>query len=201
MAEVNFNYMAKSPLSGKTAASQEKLVSQQKGNRDLQNLREAAKREISQAVYSYFTASREVLNELFTDGMTYQEYFAHEASDEMGHYLQLLRMVSKLDPTQKEQFIEHTLGAYLVQNQEPSFKFWLGPYCYPPQERELRWLNTFREVVKAISLELETINQYERYINEASNPEVKQLFAEILNHEKGDLADFNQMLFSLFNIK
>lgn len=65
----------------------------------------------------------------------------------------------------------------------------------------MRWLNTFREVVKAISLELATINRYEQYISEASNPEVKRLFMEILLHEKGDLADFNQMLFSLFSIK
>lgn len=91
-------------------------------DQDLANLRNAANLEISQAVYSYFTASREVLNEIFTDGKTYQEYFAHEANDEMGHYIELLRMISMLDPIQKEEFLEHSLGAYLVGNQDPLFR-------------------------------------------------------------------------------
>lgn len=196
MTKVNFKY---SHNSNKEKSAQDNVSLEKCGSKDLINLRKAADREISQAVYTYFLASREVLNEPFEE-TTYQEYFAHEAADEMLHYLQLMRMISKLDPVQKEQFIEHDLAPYFVEDKYPTITFWYGPYCYYQKEREERWLKTVKYVIESISLELETINYYEQYITEATNREVKDLFTEIMNHEKGDVADFNQMLLKLYSI-
>lgn len=195
MTKIKFKY---SNYFNKEKSSQEKVSLAKCSSKDLENLRAAANREISQAVYTYFIASREVLNEPFED-MTYQEYFAQEAADEMLHYLEIMNMISKLDPIQKKQFMEHDLTPYFVKGEYPPITFWYGPYCYYQKEREERWLKTTKYVIEAISLELETISYYEKYIEETNNREVKTLFTKIMNHEKGDIADFNQMLLTLYS--
>lgn len=190
MTKINFKYL--NPF------NKAKSVEEQGTLHDLENLRNAATREIEGAVYHYFIASRKVLNEPFENNITYQEYFAHEAADEMIHYLQEMRMISKLDSVQKQEFIEHSLKPYLVEDKYPPINFWYGPYRYPKEEREARWLKTIEHVVESIAFELETINYYQKYIAESANPEVKKLLTEIMNHEKGDLADFNKMFLKLF---
>ncbi|SHL05751.1 cytochrome b5 domain-containing protein [Desulforamulus aeronauticus] len=165
--------------------------------KDLENLRNAVARELLRAVTLYLKASQEVLNEPFTDGMTYQEYFAHEASDEMLHYLQELNLIAQRDPIQQEAFADHNLQAFLTSATAPSF--WFGPYYYPSSEREIRWHKTYDYVVESIVTEMETINLYESYIQETKDKDLKIALTEIVNHEKGDLADFNQMLFSLLS--
>jgi hypothetical protein len=164
---------------------------------DVRKLRQAAGREIVGAVYHYSQASRETLNEPFAEGMTYQQYYAHEAEDEMRHYLDEIRLISRFDPEQRAQFVEHGLDPYLVGNRFPPIQFWQGPFTYPASERESRWLKTVEHTVESIKFELDTIQFYEDMIAGAKDPVVRRKIEEITAHQKGDLADFNQMLLKL----
>lgn len=170
-----------------------------KNIKNLQSLRSVAAREIMGAVYAYFLASIKSSNEIYEDGMTYQEYFAHEAADEMLHYLDEIRLVSKYDPYQRKEFEEHGLGDYLVGDEYPPITFWYGPFPddYIPDAATVRWLNSIDEAIKGIVFELETISKYENLISEETKCDVIKVYIEAMNHEKGDLADFNDILFKL----
>lgn len=167
----------------------------------LQTLRSLAAKEILEAVNFYFLASRTASNVIYDieDEMSYQKYFAHEAADEMLHYLSQMRLISKIDDYQKEEFEEHGLGAYLVDDEYPPIELWYGPFSddYTPDAATVRWLNSIVEAIKAIHLELKNINLYENFILEENNKEVIEVYIEAMNHEKELLADFNEMLFKL----
>ena len=52
-------------------------------------------------------------------------------------------------------------------------------------------------ITKAIQDELHAINKYQRYMNDAEEPRVKELFAILMNEEKEHVAEFTAALFRL----
>lgn len=160
----------------------------------LEHMHYSISKELLQVVSRYYKASQEVLNELYTDGITYQEYFAQKAGNKMLRYFQELKGREPL-PQQQEAFKKQNLQSYVVSNSVLSF--WHGPYSYSPEDRYIRWQKTFEYVMKSIVTEMETITLYEGYLQEVQDNEFSKALSEIVHQERRDLADLNQMLFSL----
>jgi rubrerythrin len=112
--------------------------------------------------------------------------FHEEARHEAGHFIELCRMMSQLDPTQAFEFRDH--GLSFLAADEPGEagldgRAELGLTVKDPE----KWLGDLKE---AIDLELHTLSFYQEEAAGAVHPEVKELLTRIMNHEKEDLAIF-----------
>lgn len=131
------------------------------------------------------------------------EVFLDVAEDEMHHYVELMRLISRLDPVQAEMLEEEDLD-FLVMNRAFACK----PKCEkhkPIQEEQdvevilpdKEDMPAIRCLTKAIQDELHAINKYQKYMDQAENPCVKQLFCHIMNEEKEHVAEFTAALFEI----
>ena len=64
----------------------------------------------------------------------------------------------------------------------------------PPGQKDLPAVH---RITKAIQDELHAINKYQRYMNDAEEPRVKELFCHLMNEEKEHVAEFTAALFRL----
>jgi len=160
---------------------------------DLYLLRDAAADERG-AIADYLTCAADTcLDEIFLD----------VAEDEMQHYVETMRLISIFDPVQAEMLIEEGLGA-LTMRRHLSKSKWVGPknthydqedvQVIPPNKRDLPGI---RCLTKAIQDELHAINKYQKYMNQADDPRVREHFCELMNEEKEHVAEFTAVLFKL----
>ncbi|WP_094602826.1 hypothetical protein SPSIL_028560 [Sporomusa silvacetica DSM 10669] len=130
------------------------------------------------------------------------EVFMDAAEDEMQHYVETMRLISMFDPVQTEMLEEQDLD-YLTMKRPISKAKWVKKMqaqededvqVIPPHKKDLA---TIRCLTKAIQDELHAINKYQRYMNEAEEPQVKEHFCELMNEEKEHVAEFTAALFEL----
>lgn len=154
-------------------------------------VRMLASRQIQQNVHHFLVLSKDAVNEVFKDNITYQEYFALLAEDELKNYFQTLKKIAKYDPFQKQKFIE----SQLEQNMSTiSIKLWKGPYAYPENERCERLNKTIEHLTKAIENKLTNLNLYQSYHERAKNKQIKSILSKSMNNEKVVLTDLNCIL-------
>ena len=158
---------------------------------DLCLLRNAAADERG-AIADYLTCALETcLDELFLD----------VAEDEMQHFLETMRLITIFDPVQAEQLEEQGLDDLVMKRPTARPKWTKQKNCknddgsiVPPSKKDLV---AIRCLTTAIQDELHAINKYQRYMNEAEDPRVKELFCELMNEEKEHVAEFTAALFKL----
>ncbi|SDF24790.1 ferritin family protein [Sporolituus thermophilus] len=162
---------------------------------DLLRLRDAAKNE-REAIDLYLEAAlRTPMADLFLD----------VAEDEMHHYVELMRLISSLDPVQAAVLKEENLGTLTLARVQPPDK-WKAPPMWvseaedvavtPPAEKDLP---TIHYLTKSLAGELEATNKYQIYMAQAEHDEVRALFCHIMNEEKEHIAEFTAALYRLTN--
>lgn len=130
------------------------------------------------------------------------EVFLDAAEDEMQHYIETMRLISMLDPVQAEMLEEQDLDYLTMKrpiSKAKSVKKMQAQeeedvQVIPPHKKDLA---AIRCLTKAIQDELHAINKYQRYMNEAEEPQVKEHFCELMNEEKEHVAEFTAALFDL----
>lgn len=131
------------------------------------------------------------------------EIFLSVAEDEMHHYVELMRLISRYDPVQAEIFEEKDLDFLVMKRPMGRRPKWIKPKksqadpaaaIAAPGKKELTSVCC---LTKAIQDELHTINKYQRYMNQAREPRVKDYFCELMNEEKEHVAIFTAALFEL----
>lgn len=161
---------------------------------DLYLLRDAAADERG-AIADYLTCAAETcMDELFLD----------VAEDEMQHYAETMRLITRFDPVQAEMLEEAGLG-FLVMNRPAGKPKWMQSAKMPPAEEpdaavpppNKKDLPAIRCITKALQGELQAINKYQRYMNEAEDSRVKVHFCKLMNDEKEHVAEFTAALFEL----
>ena len=171
-------------------------------NPDLLLLRDAAADE-RKAILDYLNAAKaNCLSELFLD----------VAEDEMHHYMEILGHIVRLDPVQKEMFEEVNLDIPPMRKTAAA-----SPKQWNYVKNNVNKLIAEEEAVEDIQLELppernmpaichltaalidelHATNKYQRYMNEACDPKVKELFCHLMNEEKEHIAEFTAALFDL----
>lgn len=154
-------------------------------------MRMLASRQIEQNVHHFLVLSKDAVNEIFKDNITYQEYFALLAENELKSYFETLKKIAKYDPFQKQQFTEFELEQKL---DTISMKLWNGPYFYPEVERRERLYKTIEHLMRAIENKLSNINLYQSYYERAKNKQIKSILSKSINREKSTLTDLNCIL-------
>lgn len=155
---------------------------------DLYALRDAAMRE------------KEAFLDYRSHGMTIadprlSEIFHREAREQAAHFIELNRMISRIDPTQAREFKNRDL-AFLVDGAMADSRM-RGSYHGGGREKDPeKWLEALKD---AVDFEYHTINVYQEDATRATHPEVKELLTRIMNHEKDDLAIFIRELCRLLH--
>lgn len=162
---------------------------------DLLLLRDAAADERN-AIAFYLEAARTTcMPRLFLD----------VAEDEMQHYVEIMREISRLDPVQAEMLRNADLGMLLMTRPvyKPKAKAAIvkqveaaDAQIVPPDREDMPTVHT---LTKALTGEFEAANKYQRYMKEAETREVKRLFCKLMNDEKEHIAEFTAALFELTN--
>jgi rubrerythrin len=161
---------------------------------DLLLLREAAVDERNAIAFYLRSAQVTCLDSLFLD----------VAEDEMQHFIQTMLLISSLDPVQAEAFENENLP-FLTMPRRPKQMTakWQPPepenivedvVITPPSLDELATVDI---LTKAIGDELMAINKYQRFMSEATLPEVRDLFCQLMNEEKEHVAEFIKALFCI----
>jgi rubrerythrin len=161
---------------------------------DLLLLREAAADERTAAAFYLRAAHETCLDRLFLDA----------AEDEMRHFMEIMQLVSSLDPIQAEIFAAEDLP-FLTMPRRPKQKQakWQSSdqesdaedcMVSPPEPDEL---DTVDVLTKSIVGELMAINKYQCFMVKAAFPEVRELFCHLMNEEKEHLAAFIKALFCI----
>jgi rubrerythrin len=148
---------------------------------DLIFLRNAVARE-TEAFLDYRAHGMTVADRRLAD------VFHHESSHEAGHFIELNRMISRLDPVQATEFADHGLSylAGTALEGKPGRRESLRKSRDPEE-----WIDALKH---SIQLELNTLNAYQMDAARAAHPEVRELLTEIANHEKEDYAIFTREL-------
>jgi rubrerythrin len=157
---------------------------------DLYLLRDAAADERG-AIADYLTCAAETCLD---------EIFLHVAEDEMQHYVEIMRLITLFDPVQAEMLEEEDLGFLVMKRPQAKPKWTPGKKAMAEAEAEVippnkKDLPAIRCLTKAIQDELQAINKYQQYMNDAEDGRVKELFCELMNDEKEHVAEFTAALF------
>ena len=132
------------------------------------------------------------------------EVFLDVAEDEMQHFVETMRLISIFDPVQMKMLEEEDLDFLTMKrtlNQaermaKSQFQKGEDVEVIPPHKRDIA---AIRCLTKAIQDELHAINKYQKYMNIADEPNVKEHFCELMNEEKEHVAEFTAALFELTN--
>lgn len=171
------------------------------GDPDLIFLREDLTDELG-AIIGYLQCADEVRD------YEISRQFQHIASEEEGHFSQLLKIISVLDPVQGEEFRKRELS--LLPVGEPTCSF--GGVCKNCGDHEQESPNsrksshdkkhyiyderTIECLQNAIKDEIRAINAYQKQIQATGNPSIQSLLVTIMNKEKEHLAIFTKIYFS-----
>ena len=155
---------------------------------DLLLLRDAAADERTAIAFYLEAARNSCLPGLFLD----------VAEDEMHHFVELTRQISRLDPVQARWFRDQGLNTLIMTRPESRPKLkplsTIEPTVSLPDRKEMPTVNF---LTRAINDELLAINKYQRYMQTAEDPEVKRLFCHLMNEEKEHVAQFTAALFEI----
>lgn len=129
------------------------------------------------------------------------DVFTDIAKDEMHHFVELMRLVSCLDPVQSMIFEESGLN-HLVSGRAMSPKWAPGQELAPTESEckeisspPLKDIRIISLLTKAISDELDAINEYHMALHQTKNPACRELFFHIMNEEKEHVAKLATVLF------
>ncbi|HWR45028.1 ferritin-like domain-containing protein [Sporomusa sp.] len=129
--------------------------------------------------------------------------FLDVAADEMRHFVEIMREISRLDPVQAALLSEAGLDQLVMSR--PLFKSKSkaakeaeanDAQVTLPDRKEMPTVNL---LTRALSDELHATNKYQRYMLAAENTEVQILFCNLMNAEKEHIAAFTAALFELTN--
>ncbi|SDE21906.1 ferritin family protein [Sporomusa acidovorans] len=160
---------------------------------DLLLLRDAAADERTAIAFYLEAARSSCMPRLFLD----------VAEDEMEHYIELMREISRLDPVQAQMLRDEGLDVLLMTRPlfKPKTKAAIAKeseaedvQVVPPDRKDMP---TVALLTRALTDELQAINKYQQYMEDAEDPEVQQLFCHIMNEEKEHIAEFTAALFEL----
>lgn len=160
---------------------------------DLLLLRDAAADERTSIAFYLDAARNSCLPQLFLD----------IAEDEMEHYVEIMREVSRLDPVQADIFRAEGLSMLLANRPllKPQAKT-----LFRPKEADAdskvplpgrKDIPTINLLTKALTDELQAVNKYQQYMQDAENSEVQVLFCHLMNEEKEHVAQLTAALFEL----
>lgn len=158
---------------------------------DLLLLRDAAADERNAIAFYLEAARASCMPRLFLD----------VAEDEMEHYVELMREISRLDPVQAKTLSDEGLDMLLMTRPlfKPKTKAALAPEAddvkvVPPDREDMP---TVQLLTRALTDELQATNKYQRYMEMAEEGSVQRLFCHIMNEEKEHIAEFTGALFEL----
>jgi rubrerythrin len=140
----------------------------------------------------------------------------HVINVEIGHFVELMKMIACLDPVQAEEFKRHDLSRILYRTAAPSGPMPSIPGSNmrgrasgdtPPLLADGLTLPHLHDIAAAaddidrldmsIEEELTAINGYQEHIEAAMHEQVKTLFAGIMNSEKDHVAMFLEAAFMI----
>jgi len=165
---------------------------------DLLLLRDAAADE-RDAVLQYMNAAQDnCLKELFLD----------VAEDEMHHYVETMQQIVRLDPVQQEMFQEVNLDMLVMgRPATPNRPKWhhkpMKQVAAAEDDEVLPVIPSARDMAALCHLtaalvgELKAANKYQRYMLEACDPRVKELFCHLMNEEKEHIAEFTAAIYDI----
>ena len=160
---------------------------------DLLLLRDAAADERNAIAFYLEAARASCMPRLFLD----------VAEDEMEHYVEIMREISRLDPVQAQMFSNEELDMLLMTRPlfKPQAKEALrkeaeagDTQIVPPNRKEMP---TVVLLTRALNDEFQATNKYQRYMETAEDPAVQRLFCLLMNEEKEHIAEFTAALFEL----
>lgn len=160
---------------------------------DLLLLRDAAADERNAIAFYLEAARASCMPNLFLDVV----------EDEMEHYVEIMREVSRLDPVQAQLFSDEELDILLMTRPlfRPKTKAAMvkeaeagDVQVTPPNRKEMP---TVLLLTRALTDELQAVNKYQRYMETAEDPAVQRLFCHLMNDEKEHIAEFTVALFEL----
>lgn len=130
-----------------------------------------------------------------------REVFLHVTEEEMEHYVLTMRLISLLDPVQAD-FLEEEGLDFLVTKRHMGKSKWKQMDSMageeegikPPDKKDSDRIRCLTEAIKG---ELQAINKYQRYMNQAKHELVKKHFCDLMNDEKEHVAEFTAALFRL----
>lgn len=161
---------------------------------DLLLLRDAAADERTAVAFYLDAARNSCLPQLFLD----------IAEDEMEHYVETMREISRLDPVQANMFRAEGLDMLLATRPllKPQAKVLFRPKEVEASDAKVslpgrKDLPTINLLTKALTDELQAVNKYQRYMLDAENTEVQLLFCHLMNEEKEHIAELTAALFEL----
>lgn len=139
------------------------------------------------------------------------ETFTRIASEETGHFIRIIRMVSRLDPVQAELLKQQELTILTLMNDSvhPPENHQEDDY-YPKDGNQHRRKNFSGEqrhfesefwdlecLEKAIRDELKAINAYQKQVQITADQNIQNLLITIMNKEKEHLARFIKLFYEL----
>lgn len=133
------------------------------------------------------------------------DLFTHIAEEEMIHYVEIMRLISRLDPVQAEFLEEESLDFLVLQRTampkwSPIFKGGHSPaddddfLALPPERKAVKALNL---LTQALVDEFAAINQYQSAMACTDHVGCQELFCHIMNEEKEHVAELTAALFRL----
>lgn len=132
-----------------------------------------------------------------------REVFLHVTEEEMEHYIETMRLISLLDPVQADMLEEEGLD-FLVTKRHMGKSKWKHMNSEEKEEEESQIevpdkkdSERIRCLTEAIKGELQAVNKYQRYMNQAKEEVVKKHFCDLMNDEKEHVAEFTAALFQL----
>ncbi|MDF2875809.1 MAG: hypothetical protein K0R22_2492 [Sporomusa sp.] len=160
---------------------------------DLLLLRDAAADERNAIAFYLDAARNSCTPQLFLD----------VAEDEMEHYVEIMREISRLDPVQAALLSEAGLDTLvmsrpLFQSKSKTAKeiALKDTQVILPDKKEMP---TVHLLTRALNDEFLATNKYQRYMLTAENTEVQILFCHLMNEEKKHIAEFTAALFEITN--
>ena len=160
---------------------------------DLLLLRDAAADERNAIAFYLEAARASCMPALFLD----------VAEDEMQHYVEIMREISRLDPVQAQMFSDVELDMLLMTRPlfRPKTKAAIikeneagDAEISPPSRKKMP---TVVLLTRALNDEFQATNKYQRYMETAEDPAVQRLFCHLMNEEKEHIAEFTAALFEL----
>ncbi len=133
--------------------------------------------------------------------------FRKIAEEEAGHFIQLFRMVSSLDPVQADELAKHDLEMLLFSRMPspPNFvnnnaKENSKDSSYHAKKKHYdKYPPVLKCLKNAIRDELSAINNYQKQIQMINNPTIQNLLIPIMNKEKEHVAEFTKAFYDLIH--
>jgi rubrerythrin len=130
------------------------------------------------------------------------DLFTQIAANELLHYVETMRLISRFDPVQAEYLEEEGLDYLVLQRPIPK---WPDCQCgqKPPETDDLALppeknaINALKLLTRALADEFAAINQYQSFMTCTDHTDCQEHFCHLMNEEKAHVAEISAAIFRL----